>query len=192
MAAFRLSRTAIMAIAVLVSAALIATVLYFFIMGGGGEDEDDWHDGDFVEWGTYYYDFGGEPMDPTGYQRYTITDVGGQWMTVNYTMMDMARDVLYYQEMHLAINETGIGFSASSLTFLGYEVTDLGQDTVETEWGNLSAEHYQYSYQVGEVVYTVDAWTRGGFLIAQRTSAPVGLQMLLIVTDTNIPRIYSP
>jgi hypothetical protein len=194
MARIVLSRSVIVTIAVLVSVALVATVLFFYLGNGddgGNGDDDTWQEGDFVEWGYYYYEAGGEPLDPTGFQRYTVVDVGAQWLTINHTQYDMARDVLFTQEMHLAVNSTGFGFSATSLEYLGYDVTDLGLDTVETEWGELSAEHYRYTYAYGETNYTVDVWTRGGFFVMQKTTAATGLQLMILLVDTNISSIYS-
>ncbi|MHC1681244.1 MAG: hypothetical protein AB9860_08420 [Methanomassiliicoccales archaeon] len=191
MATYRLSRTAIIAIAILVSAALIASIYYLVIMEDDDGNEGTWNEGDFVEWGTYYYELGGEPGDPAGFQRFTVTDVGSEWLTINKTVTDMAGDLLSWQTTHFAANSTGFGFSNSSLESLGYNITDLGADNVETEWGTLSAQHYRYNYTYAEVVYTVDVWTRSGFFIAQRVTADVGLQMLVLLTDTNISEIYS-
>ncbi len=192
MATYRLSRTAIIAIAILVSAALIASIYYLVIMQDDDNgNEGTWNEGDFVEWGTYYYELGGQPVYPAGYERFTVTDVGSEWLTINKTLKDMAGDLLSWQTLHLAVNSTGFGFSASSLESLGYNITDLGADNVDTEWGTLSAQHYRYNYTYAEVVYTVDVWTRNGFFIVEKVTADVGLQMLVLLTDTNISQIYS-
>lgn len=190
MATYRLGRTAIIAIAIILSAALIAGIYYLVIMQNDDANEGMWKEGDFVEWGTYYYEIGGQPGDPAGFQRFTVTDVGSEWLTINKTVKDMAGDLLYWQILNIPVNSTGFGLSASSLTSLGYVIIDLGVDSVDTEWGALSAQHYRYNYTNTNVIYTVDVWTRNGFIIVQRVTADIGMQVMILLTDTNISQIY--
>jgi hypothetical protein len=189
---FKLSRAALMAIAALIGVALIATVVYLSFGDSDDGDEESWQEGDYAEWAVYYYEYGGQPGDPAGYQRYTLTEVGPQWLTVNYTQFDMARDILYTHENHLPVNSTGFGYASIGISSIAYPVTDLGMDTVETEWGDLSAHHYRYSYNSSEITYTVDMWARNGFIVAMSTTANSGLQGLVILVDTNIEAVFAP
>jgi hypothetical protein len=191
-----LTRTMIIAIVAVISVALIATVAYFYLSGDGGDggngNGETWHEGDFVEWGTYYYTSeGGKPGDNAGYVRYTITDIDATRLTIERTYYNPARIELQTLTFYEPKNSTGFGYAASDIDFISYPVTDLGTDTVETELGQLSAHHYQYSYEALELTYTVDLWTRGGFIVVQDTTSTAELQQLISVTDTNVPAIYS-
>jgi hypothetical protein len=196
MARIALTRTMIIAIVAVISVALIATVAYFYLYGdngdGGNGNAETWHEGDYVEWGTYYYNATlGKPGDNAGYIRYTITDIDDTWLTVQISYLNPARMELQTQTTHVLKNSTGFGYPASSIDSIYYTVTDMGTDTVETEWGQLSAQHYQYSYEGLGLTYTVDIWTRGGFIIVHDTTSTAELQQLIMVTDTNVPAIYS-
>jgi hypothetical protein len=193
MATFTMSRTTILAIVGIIVVGMVAlAVIMFPPGGGGGGGTTTWHNGDYAEWGTFYYEAGGEPPgDVAGYSRYTVTDVGTSWLTVNLSYSNPARILLTSSTQHYALNGTGIGHSASNLDALTIPVTDLGTDTLTTDLGTLSAHHYQYSYSSGGTTYTVDVWTRGGFILMQKTTQPTGLQQVIAITGTNIPRIYS-
>jgi hypothetical protein len=188
-----LTRAMIVAIVAVVAVALIATVAYFYFSGdGGNENTETWSEGDFVEFGTFYYTLeGGKPGDVAGYQKYTITEVGDTYLTIQISYLNPARIELQTQTTHVLKNSTGFGYPASFVNQISYPVTDLGTDTVVTEVGELSAHHYRYSYESIGQTYTIDIWTRGGFLVAQDTTSTGELQQLISVTDTNIPAIYT-
>ena len=193
MASIGLSRAMIVAIVAVVSVVLIAAVVLFYLSGddGDGGGEETFQVGDFVEYGTFYYYEGNFPGDPVGYTRYTITDIDDEWITVQATYLDPARDELMTQTMHWPANSTGFAYAASGVDYITYTVSDLGTDTVDTEWGEVSAHHYQYSYESVGNTYTVDIWTRGGFYLLQRTTSDVDPQGAIILTNTNIASIYS-
>jgi hypothetical protein len=192
-----LTRTMIIAIVAVISIALIATVAYYYLSGddgnGGNGNGETWHEGDFVEWGTFYYTSEqGKPGDNAGYTRYTITDIDDTWLTIQVSYLNPARIELQTQTIHEPKNSTGFGYAASDIDFITYPVTDLGADSVDTEWGELSANHYRYSYEGIGQTYTIDIWTRGGFYLVQdTTSTTAELQQLISITDTNVPAIYS-
>lgn len=196
MSSITLSRSMIIAIVAVVCIGLIVAVVIFFSDGSNDSDDDNtgdiWHKGDFVEWGTFYYEAGGQPLDSAGYQRYTVTAVDEEWVTINRTFWNPARILLSYDVVHVLTNSTGFGFSEGSLISLGYDVVQLGPDSVDTEWGTLSAQHYQYNYTIYDVQYTVDIWVRNGFFIMEKTTQESGMQMAIILTDTNIAEIYTP
>jgi hypothetical protein len=98
----------------------------------------------------------GKPGDNVGYVRYTITDIDDTWLTIQITYLNPARMELQTQTTHVLKNATGFGYPASSVDSIYYPVTDMGTDTVETEWGQLSAQHYQYSYDSLDQTYTID------------------------------------
>ncbi len=193
MANVGLSKAMIVAIVAVISVALIAVVVFFYLSGDGGNGggEETFHEGDFVEYGTFYYYTGYDPGDPSGYVRYTITDIDDEWITVEASYLNPARIELMTQTMHWPANSTGFAYASSMVDDITYTVTDLGTDTVDTEWGEVSAHHYQYSYESIGNTYTVDIWTRGGFYLLQRTTSDVDPQGAIILTNTNITAIYS-
>ena len=93
MANVGLSRAMIVAIVAVISVALIAAVVFFYLSGDGGNGggEETFHEGDFVEYGTFYYYSGYDPGDSSGYVRYTITDIDDEWITVQATYLNPAR-----------------------------------------------------------------------------------------------------
>ena len=105
--------------------------------------------------------------------------------------LNPARIELQTQTTHELKNSTGFGYSARSVDLIAYPVTDLGIDSVDTEWGQLSAQHYRYGHESLALTYTVDTWTRGDFILAWDTTSTGELQQYVMVMDTNVPSIYS-
>jgi hypothetical protein len=193
LASASLTRGMIIAIVAIVAVALIAVVVLFYFTGddGNGGNEETWQVGEFVEYGTFYYTTGNFPGDVAGYTRYEITDIDSEWLTIEITYLNPARIELETQTTHVLKNATGFGWATSSISNMGHTITDLGTDTVDSEWGSLSAHHWQYSYEgVGQTI-TVDIWGRSGFIVLQKSTSVADLQMAIILTNTNISAIYT-
>jgi len=190
----------IIAIAVVLGIVVVAAAVLLY--SGGGNDSDgsgdgaSWHVGDYVEWGYYYYENGTAPGEPYGFQRYTVTEVGAEWLAINESTynapLNQGGVLTYWTTTHVSANVTGFGGSVDSWIMLGYDVLSLGTDTVTTDWGQLSAEHYRYSMASGGATYTYDLWTRNGFDLMYRTiSDSSDIIMMKMITSSNIKRAYS-
>ncbi len=184
----------VMAIVAIICVAAIGAVLLFYYSGDGdgGGETTAWKVGDYVEWGTFYYTTeASKPGDVVGYQRYTVTAIDDNYLTIQMTYLDPARIEIQTQTTHALKNCTGFGYPSSYVPSIPYPVTDLGMDTVETDWGQLSAHHYQYSYETTGQTNTVNLWTRAGFYVVQDTATTGTFSQFIIITGTNIPSVYS-
>ena len=161
----------VIAVVVVIVAAGLAFVIFFNGGGGGGNASGIWHTGDYIE---YAWEMAPINMttggDPYAIVRYTLVDVGNQWIRLNITDMDSARDILSWQEHSVPVNSTTFLSRVSVYSSGNYPgLTSLGKESILTPFGAVLSDHYSYTYfEDGHQKYT-DYWECNGIFLRMVT-----------------------
>jgi hypothetical protein len=188
-----MSRGIIIAIVVIVVAGMVG-VSYFFLgqSDNGGDDDQDvaYQVGDYLEWTQSIAAPNSTVGDPNSIQRYTIVDVGSVWITINRTYMDAARDFLSSSQYSLPANTTFGSFTAILISVSSNDMTAHGTDIISTKWGNITADHYQWTNQIGGEDVTSDIWMVGGVFLKMVTPS-AEYNTILELSDGNFDQLMN-
>jgi hypothetical protein len=154
---------------VVVAAGVAFAIFYKGSGGGGGTVNGTWHTGDYIE-----YAWEMTPVntttggDPYSIIRYTLVDVGSEWIRLNVTDMDAARDILDWQEHNIPANSTTFLSRVSVYsTYPGF--TSLGKESITTPFGTVLADHYSYTYEDSGYQKYSDYWEVNGIFLRMVT-----------------------
>jgi len=177
---------AVLVIAVVVVVAAVA-LLPGNKTGTGDTTQSRWHIGDFIEW-TWYQ----APVNSTSggdmysIMRYVLVDVGSEYITLNFTQLDAARDVVYSSEyVVLANSTTFLSRTSVSLGGSGVNVTDMGAEVISMPQRTVTAEHYVWSYLIVDEMFHADIWEANGVFV-KMVGYGNEYTVLVETTDTNI------
>jgi hypothetical protein len=108
-------------------------------------------------------------------------------MKINQTFMNQTRTVQYYNETSLPSNSTAFGsYTALSLGIpSGYNVTTIGTEVLPTKWGNVTVDHYQWTYLGAEDLVTIDVWVKGNIFM-KMVQTGTDYDIIIELTDSNL------
>jgi hypothetical protein len=183
-----MNRNILMVVVVIVVAAIIGTAYMILGQSDDGGENETYRTGDYVEW-TWSLAAEGNNSVKSIYsiQRHTIVEIENDVMTINQTFMNQTRIVQYYNETSLPSNSTAFG----SYTTLGlgipsgYNVTAIGTEVLPTKWGNVTVDHYQWTYLGGEDLVTIDVWVKGNIFMKMVQNG-TDYDMIIELTDSNL------
>ncbi len=167
--------------------AILAAVLLSGCLGGGGDGGggETWIPavGDFVE-----YEYAAVEMQST--IRTEIVDVTSTSMTIN-TTTTMQGSIPYSMETTVPINQTlGWSYDIDNLPE-GMSMTDHGTDSISTNWGSRTANHYQISYSGEYGSWSGDVYIYAGVLLKMEIEQS-GMTLTMTLVDTNLEEITNP
>ena len=191
-----MNRTIIAIIAVIIVASVV--IVSFIFLGSNGQQNSGtatgvWHNGDYVEWTWSLADENGSGADPYAIERYTVTDVGSAWVTVNHTHMDAARDYLQSSVFHIAVNSTLTALNAweGVSAPAGYTSTYMGSEMMPMMSVSMNMQHYIWSSNQGGTPYSVDVWMVNGIIVRSMMPGD-GMSIIIALTGTNMNLTTSP
>jgi hypothetical protein len=188
-----MSRGIIILIVAIVVAGIVGAS-YFFLgqSDNGGDDDQDvaYQVGDYLEWTQSIAAPNSTMGDPYSIQRYTIVDVGSVWITINRTYMDAAMDFLSSSQYSLPANTTFGSFTAIPISVSSNDMTAHGTDIISTKWGNITADHYQWTNQIGGEDVTSDIWMVGGVFLKMVTPS-AEYNNILELSDGNFDQLMN-
>jgi hypothetical protein len=166
----------------IVGAVILAAVLLAGCLGGGGGGGGTWipKAGDFME----YTASGGEGVST---MRMTVKNFTDTTITMNVSLTYGGSGPYYSESTVPRSQSTFLGFDVNHPPS-GYNVVKVGTETLSTNWGSRSADHYRIT--VSGSPGTIDMWIRSGIAMKfQLTSTSATTAWTL--TDTNISLITS-
>jgi hypothetical protein len=168
----------LIAIVIIVAIVAVAGGYYYYYEMASPESVYNLQEGDFVEYthsqNTY---------------RIEVISVGGETMTVNYTVN--IGGYVYSQVQELPLDQTLMLDYSFSDPPPGYTVSFIGKENVDTVWGQRTADHYRASYEQGGSSMLLDIWMSRGVPLMMQTTYEGHPQDFTTLTDTNISFITS-
>ena len=117
--------------------------------------------------------------------RMTVKSVTETTITMNITVTYPGMPPVY-QESTIPKNQTMGGSLDLNNPPSGTDVTKVGTETISTEWGSRSADHYTIT--VSGSSGTIEIWVRSGIALKAQSTV-MDQTMTVTLTDTNISQI---